>query len=128
MSHRILIVEDDESVRGCLGEVLRRHGYEVETAGGSKQARELLRDQSYSLVFTDLNLGGVDRLEGLEILRTIRRTSPSTRTVILTGRGNADMEKCALDQRADMFLLKPVGIRELAAAAAQLLGTAPLIA
>jgi len=128
MAHRILIVEDDDAVRGLLREVLRRHGYEVETAGGFEEARELLRNHSYSLVFTDLRLGGGSGLEGFDILRQVRRISPSTRTVILTGRAYADMEKRAMEQRADAFLLKPVGVREIDAVAAQLLGTASLIA
>lgn len=127
MSHRILIVEDDGAVRSLLREILRRHGYEVETAGGLEEARELLRNRSYSLVFTDLRLGGTHGLEGFDILRQIRRISPVTRTVILTGGADLDLEKQALDQRADAFLRKPVGMREIGAVAAQLLGTAPLI-
>jgi two-component system response regulator PilR (NtrC family) len=128
MSHRILIVEDDEGVRGLLREILRRNGYEVETAGGLEEARELLHNRSYSLVFTDLRLGGANGLEGFDILQQIRRTSPMTRTVILTGGADAEMERRALDQRADAFLRKPVGMREIGALAAQLLGAAPLIA
>lgn len=127
MAHRILIVEDDDTLRSLLGEILRRHGYEVETAGGFEEACERLRGRSYSLVFTDIRLGA-DGLQGLDILRTIRRTSPSTRTVILTGGIYADMEKRVMEQRADAFLCKPVGMREISTVAAQLLGSAPLIA
>lgn len=128
MSHRILIVEDDDAVRSLLREILRRNGHEVETAGGLEEARELLRNHSYSLVFTDLRLGGADGLEGFDILRQIRRTSPVTRTVMLTGAADPDLEKRALKLRANAFLRKPVGLREIGNIAAQLLGRAPLIA
>ena len=127
MAHRILIVEDDDAVRFCLGEALRRHGYEVDLVAGLEDARKMLSCRSYSLVFTDLRLDHSQQMGGLEVVDIIRETSPVTRTVVLSGGGYAEAEKYALNHRADMFLRKPVGMREIGAVAAQLLGTAALL-
>jgi len=127
MTHRILIVEDDEAIRNCLREMLRRHGYEVDAAGDLAEARELISDRSYSLVFTDLRLNHSGEMAGLEVVDMIRESSPATRTVVLSGAASAEVEKFAFKHRADMFLRKPVGLRELGAVATQLLGTAPLL-
>ena len=127
MAHRILIVEDDDAVRFCLGEALRRHGYEVDLVGGLEDAREVLSCRSYSLVFTDLRLTHSEEMGGLEVVDHVRKTSPATRTVVLSGWGYPDAEKYALKHRADMFLRKPVGMRELGTVAGQLLGTATVL-
>ena len=127
MSHHILIVEDDDAVRFCLGEALRRHGYEVDLVAGLEDARKMLSCRSYSLVFTDLRLTHSEEMGGLELVDHVRKTSPATRTVVLSGGGYPEAEKYALRHRADMFLRKPIGMREMGVVAAQMLGTATLL-
>ena len=127
MAHRILIVEDDDAVSFCLGEALRRHGYEVDLVAGLEDAREMLLCRSYSLVFTDLRLSHSEKMGGLEVVDLIRKTSPTTRTVVLSGCGYTEAEKYAFNHRADMYLRKPVGMSELGRVADQLLGTATVL-
>src|SRR5665811_63373 len=79
MSGRILVVDDDASIRETFELQLGRRGYEVETAESGEKALNLLQEFGPSLVITDLRMPGMD---GLELLRRIREGSEADVVVI----------------------------------------------
>src|SRR5215467_4962477 len=81
---RILIVEDDETVRQATHMQLVREGYEVVSAGSAEEAIAILDKTPQQLVIADLNLPG---LSGLELLQTIRLEHPESTVIVMTAYG-----------------------------------------
>src|SRR4030095_9180443 len=79
---RILVVDDEENLRITTAAILENDGYVVDVAASGDEAISLLRDSDYDLVLTDLRMEGGD---GLSVLTQIRRDSPFTISVVLTG-------------------------------------------
>src|SRR3982751_1549814 len=79
---RLLIVDDEESLRITTAAILEQEGYEVATAASGDEAVALLADSDYDLVLTDLHMEGGD---GLSVLAEMQRCAPLTISVVLTG-------------------------------------------
>ena len=103
-TERILIVDDDEFVCNSLKWLLMDEGYNVEVAIDGKSAVELLDDDRFDLVLTDLMMPDVD---GLAVLRKVKSASPNTSVIILTGYGTLEAAMAALEEGAYDFLTKP---------------------
>ncbi len=101
---RILVVDDDEFVCSSLKWLLMDEGYAVETAADGKSALGVLSRQAFDLVLTDLMMPEVD---GLAVLREVKRVSPHTAVIILTGYGTLEAAMSALKEGAYDFLTKP---------------------
>ena len=101
---RILVVDDDEFVCSSLKWLLTDDGYAVETATDGKSALVTLSRQTFDLVLTDLMMPDVD---GLAVLREVKRVSPNTAVIILTGYGTLEAAMTALKDGAYDFLTKP---------------------
>jgi DNA-binding response OmpR family regulator len=101
---RILIVDDDLSIRSTLKEVLSRENYQVVTAESGEEALRLMYDGGFDLALLDLKMGGMD---GLSLMKEIRRRSPSTGVIMLTGYATLDSAIGALREGAHDYLLKP---------------------
>ena len=111
MADRILIIEDEEKIARFIELELIHEGYEVEKCGDGRTGLELAEGGDFSLVLLDIMLPG---LNGLEVLRRLRRTS-DVPVIMLTAR-DAVMDKVAgLDQGADDYITKPFAIEELLA-------------
>jgi len=82
-SERILVVEDEESVRAVIGEQLQSLGYEVRQAGNAEQALAELRAGRFDLLLTDVVMPG--RLNGKELSEEVARQWPDTRIVFMSG-------------------------------------------
>jgi len=80
---RLLIVEDNEHLSGSLAEFFRAKGYAVDCAPDGENADEALHTQPYDLVILDLGLPDID---GLEVLRRVRRRKSRVPVLILTAR------------------------------------------
>ena len=111
MDARILVVEDDSSIREVTGLGLRAAGFEVETAADGVEALERWRAGNPDLVLLDIML---PRLDGLEVCRAIRR-EPTTPIVMLTARGDTIDVVVGLESGADDYLRKPFEMPELVA-------------
>jgi CheY-like chemotaxis protein len=120
--HRLLIVDDEESMRLLLARLASRAlKAEVQLAGTGEQALRLARNYAYDAILLDLMMPGIG---GFEVLREIRRASANTATPILVVSALADMEtndRC-MAAGADGFLVKPVDSKALAYAVKSLLG------
>src|SRR5947209_13923798 len=79
---RLLVVDDEENIVLTISEVLRLEDYEVDVAASVREAVERLDERDYDLVLTDLHMNEGD---GLSLLEEVRRRSPLTITIVLTG-------------------------------------------
>ena len=111
MAERVLVVDDDETIRRTLRINLRARGYEVEEVATGRDALSTVEDAPPDLVILDLGLPDVD---GVEVLRRLRRTS-RVPVVVLSARQQSDDKVEALDEGADDYVTKPFGMDELMA-------------
>ena len=113
---RVLIVDDDESVMLTMQAVLEMDGYSVTGVMKGSQALAMLGRETFDLVLTDLRL---DDLDGLTILGEVRRRSPETVTIMLTGYASLESAVKALREGAYDYLFKPCDVEELRATVAR---------
>lgn len=107
---RILIVEDYAPLRDSIRQILEEEGYAVDVAADGDEGLWLARDGSHDVIVLDLMLPGVD---GVEILRTLRREGSGVHVLILTARDTVDDRVRGLDAGADDYLVKPFAMAEL---------------
>jgi two-component system, OmpR family, KDP operon response regulator KdpE len=111
VSARILVVDDDETIRSTLAGNLRTHGFDVVSAADGVEAAEQFAGARPDLVLTDL---AMPRADGFELIQRIRASS-ATPIVVLSVRGG-DLDKVrALDLGADDYVTKPFSTPELLA-------------
>jgi DNA-binding NtrC family response regulator len=101
---RLLVVDDDIQMLSALEAALRRKGHTVETASNGIDAASKLENASVSAVITDLRMPVMD---GLELLRHVRRTKPSLPVIVLSAYGTVPTAVDAMKAGATDFLLKP---------------------
>lgn len=111
MDARILLVEDDPSIREVTAIGLRGAGFEVETAADGREGLERFGRTPFDLLLLDVML---PRLDGLEVCRAIRRTS-TVPIVMLTARADTIDVVVGLEAGADDYVRKPFEVPELVA-------------
>jgi signal transduction histidine kinase len=104
---RLLVVDDEESLRITTVAILEKDGYVVDTAASGDEALSFLEKRDYDLVLTDLHMEGGD---GLSVLNQIRRHSPLTIAIVLTGFASVESAIAALQEGAYDYLVKPCDI------------------
>ena len=109
---RILLVEDTPDLAEAIIERLRTDGHAIDWLTDGEQADKLLSYQNYSLVILDL---GLPKLDGLSVLKKLRKRRDKTPVLVLTARSGIDNRVETLDSGADDYLVKPVDLRELSA-------------
>ncbi|MCA8973207.1 MAG: response regulator transcription factor [Planctomycetes bacterium] len=112
MSFRLLLVEDDATLRTALGDAFTGEGYSVATAADGHEARATMRDNRFDLVILDVMLPGPS---GLELLRELRQRDADTPVMLLTARGEEGDKVLGLELGADDYVSKPFSLRELLA-------------
>ncbi len=83
----ILIVDDEPSMRMALSESLESCGYEICTSGDGADALDKFHNNSFRAVITDMRM---PKMSGMEVLRGIKRISPMTPVIIITGYGTVN--------------------------------------
>lgn len=121
---RILVVDDDDSLRRVLQVQLEQDGYSVVSAASAQQAFSLLQLRGYDLVITDLRMPG---LSGIEVLKQVRSQYPETAVIVLTAFGSVETAVEAMKAGAYDFLTKPVHPDELSLVVARALDHLRLI-
>lgn len=101
----ILIIDDEASLRQTLARILQRAGFTVTTAAGGKEAFELLRQQSFDLVYMDIRMPDIN---GLEALKTIHAERPDLPVILFTAQPDLHSAVDALRSGASDYLLKPL--------------------
>jgi DNA-binding NtrC family response regulator len=101
----VLVVDDDQDHNRALAKIFEQTGYRVNTARDGREALNILAEQSFDLVFTDLRM---PHMNGLDLLRNMRAMSPEVPVVILTAFGEWETYMDAMDCGCVDYLSKPV--------------------
>jgi len=109
-SGRILIADDEASIRDGLVDVLSDEGYDVTGAADGSEAINAVAQCSYDVVVTDLRMPGVD---GLEVLRRVRELSPQTLVLLITAYASVETAVEALRNGAHDYILKPLIVEDV---------------
>jgi DNA-binding NtrC family response regulator len=110
MTHRILIVDDEPSIRHMLKQVLEDEGFQADTAGSALEALETLETAPVDLAIVDLLLPGVN---GLEIAEAIRMLDPGTPVILITAYGSSAFEAMASHPAISYYMHKPFSLDRL---------------
>jgi len=106
----VLIVDDDKELRETLREVLSDEAAEVEIASNGKEAIEELRKRSYDVVVTDIKMPEMD---GIQLLDKIKKLSPQTYVIIITGYASLETAIEAIRKGAYDYITKPFHLEEI---------------
>ena len=107
---RVLLVDDEEEFVRALAERLELRGFDVQLAFNGEQALGKLQDHEPDVIVLDLKMPGMD---GMEVLRRVRKHHPRVAVVMLTGHGSEKDRDEALRLGAHAYLQKPVQIEQL---------------
>jgi len=107
----LLLIEDEPQMRRFLRATLKAHGYQIVEAATAREGLAQAAGRNPELILLDL---GLPDLDGLEVVRTIRRSAP-TPIIVISARGQEQDKVAALDLGADDYLTKPFGASELLA-------------
>ena len=123
MQRRLLLVDDEETIRVTLAAILTKHGFEVTTAATVGEALQKITSQKFDVLLSDLNIGNAG--DGLTVVSAMRRTQPQAVTMILTGYPAFETALEAIRQQVDDYIVKPANIPALVSAIESKLATPP---
>lgn len=107
---RILLVDDEESIREVLSIMLHREGYQVDAVSDGQQAVERLKDHGYDLVISDIKM---PRLNGFELLAHIKERFPDTAVIMITAFSTTEEAVEAMKNGAYDYIIKPFKNEEI---------------
>lgn len=107
---KLLIVEDDASVRNTMATCLELEGYAVDAVGSTREALDRLREGSYPIVISDIYL---DEHTGIDVLRTARQRNPDCAVILMSGRGSMETVMQATEGGAFEYLAKPFEMAQM---------------
>jgi DNA-binding response OmpR family regulator len=110
VSKRVLIVDDDPDIRQLLADRLTAEGYETEPAIDGIQALKAMQESRFAGVLLDI---GLPQLDGLEVLRQVRRWNQQIPIVVVTAAQSKDLAVRAISLGAQAYVLKPFDLSEL---------------
>ena len=100
----ILVIDDEQGVRDLFAKVLSRQDYNVLTAASGADGIQVAREQKVNLILLDIKMPGMD---GLETLRRLKKVTPETAVIIITGFGTLQTSRKALKLGAVDYITKP---------------------
>ena len=112
MNQKILVIEDDASIRELVVWNLSEEGYECVCAADGRDGIEAVKREAADLVLLDIMLPGMD---GFELIKSIRTDGIQTPVIMLTAKGEETDKVIGLEFGADDYITKPFGVRELKA-------------
>jgi len=107
---RILIIEDDPTLRAALTQYLKAAGFLVTSAENGKHALDLINDAAFDVIVSDIRMPGLD---GVSTVTRIKESYPFVKTILITGYSDDEPLVRALNLGVDGILKKPFGMREL---------------
>jgi signal transduction histidine kinase len=105
MDNTILLVDDEAGIRKVLGISLQDSGYDVHTAESAREALQLFEEIAPPIVLTDIKMPDMD---GIELLRRIKKINPDTEVIMFTGHGDMGLAIKSLKNDATDFVTKPI--------------------
>ncbi len=109
-NNKILVVDDEASIRNMLKMALNRIGYEVRIAKGAEEALEILEQDQIPVIFIDL---GLDTMDGFELCELVRKDDPEAMIYALSGHAGLFDPKDFIDAGFDGYETKPIEIEKL---------------
>ena len=109
-SAKILIVDDDENIRKVLVAILEDKGYGTEAVGTAREAIKKSDKKFYNLALIDIRLPD---MEGIDLLRKIKDTTPRMRKIIITGYPTLQNAMDAVNRGADAYVTKPFDVERV---------------
>ena len=106
----LMLVDDEERFLATTAKLLERQGHRVATATSGQEALDKLERQEVEVVILDVKMPGMD---GLELLRRMRRLHPGVAVVLLTGHASVELGVQGMELGAFDYLLKPIDLDEL---------------
>jgi CheY-like chemotaxis protein len=107
---KALVVDDSEFQREKMKEIVESEEFEVYTAGGGDEALDIFDDQRPDVVFLDILINDMD---GLEVLKEIRKTDPDVTAGMVSGVSDKDTEQEADEMGADFYISKPISRKRI---------------
>ncbi len=108
----ILIVDDERDIRELISDILEDEGYSTRLAGNSDECMAAINAEAPALLILDIWLKD-SRMDGIDILKTVKRDNPDVPVVIISGHGNIEIAVAAIKQGAYDFIEKPFNIDQL---------------
>jgi DNA-binding NtrC family response regulator len=118
----VLVVDDEPDFLETLVKRLSKRNYSVRGAPGGQEALELLRREPADVVLLDIRMPGMD---GMQVLREIKKISPDTQVIILTGHASVESARDGLRLGAFDYLMKPSTLDEIMIKIQEAQGAAP---
>ncbi len=109
-TERILVIDDEKSLCDLLAVVFKKEGYEVKTTPSPNQGLELVKNESFDLLISDIKL---PELSGMEVLRKVRKMQPELPVIMITAYGTIKEAVEALKIGALDYIIKPFDVDEL---------------
>jgi DNA-binding response OmpR family regulator len=109
---RVLLVEDSQRLQKSIGKALQKSGYVIDTSGDGENGLWLAESNEYDAIILDIML---PRLDGLALLRRLRKRGRQTPVIILTAKDKVEDRVEGLHTGADDYLIKPFALEELLA-------------
>jgi DNA-binding NtrC family response regulator len=110
VSEKILVIDDDHTVRDVVSEMLCRLGFEVSSADSAESGLALFLKNKFDLVITDFSMSGMD---GINLAYSIKEKSPSTQVILMTGHEKEVILSRIKDTAVDQTLFKPFTLMEM---------------
>ncbi|MEH6738337.1 MAG: sigma-54 dependent transcriptional regulator [Sulfitobacter sp.] len=108
----ILIVDDERDIRELISDILEDEGFATRLAGNSDDAMAAVNTEPPALMILDIWLKD-SKMDGIDILKTVKRDNPDVPVVIISGHGNVEIAVAAIKQGAYDFIEKPFNIDQL---------------
>lgn len=106
----VLVVDDEGAIRYSVSKTLQRVGYRVSEASSGEEALELIAEQEFTVVLTDIKMPGID---GVELLRQIKELTPDSSVILMTGYASLNTAIEALRLGAHDYLIKPSSSQDI---------------
>ncbi len=101
---KVLIIDDEESIRKILSIILKTEGYAVTEVKDSKEAIKIISKDSFNLIITEISMPNVD---GLTLIKEIETVSPNVPVVVISAIGTKNIIKKVINAGACSYLIKP---------------------
>lgn len=107
---RILVIDDERSIRNTLKEILEYEKYEVELAEDGAKGLEKVKGAEFDVILCDIKMPGLD---GIEVLEKLAESTPDTPVVMISGHGNIDTAVDSIKKGAFDYIEKPLDLNRL---------------
>ncbi|MBN2669893.1 MAG: sigma-54-dependent Fis family transcriptional regulator [Bacteroidales bacterium] len=107
---KILIVDDERSIRNALKDILEYEQYEINLAEDAESALKLIEQNEYDLILSDIKM---PKMDGLELMDEVKKQNPTQTFILITGHGDVDTAVSAIKQGAYDFIQKPLDLNRL---------------